>query len=145
MPACEQSARRGARKPAADRTNGMLSCLRFIIGAILATATLGVSSVGVDATLNLRHQAKAGPIESSRNLVFDDRADWNQFYYADGARRFGELARKPDASVPAETPAVAVARGPEDAAQPVAVQPAAKDQSSERPPDTSARVPQTVT
>jgi hypothetical protein len=69
----------------------MLSGFRFVIGAILATAMLGVSSLGVYTTVKLKHQAKAGPIESSRTLVFDDRADWNQFYDPDSARRFEEL------------------------------------------------------
>ena len=58
----------------------MLSSLRFIIGAILAGATLYVSALGLLATARLKHMAKAGPIEVSRHLLFDDRADWNQFY-----------------------------------------------------------------
>jgi hypothetical protein len=79
----------------------MLSGFRFFVGAILATAMLGVSSLGLYTAVMLRHQAKAGPISSSRNLLFDDRGDWNQFHDPDGARRFEELARKPGASEPA--------------------------------------------
>jgi hypothetical protein len=80
----------------------MLSDFRFVIGAILATAMLGMNSLGLYATVKLRHQTIAGPIESSRNPVFDDRADWNQFYYPDSARRFEELlARGASASEPA--------------------------------------------
>ena len=79
----------------------MLSSLRFIIGAILAGATLYVSALGLLATARLKHMAKAGPIEVSRHLLFDDRADWNQFYDPDSARRFEKLARRPEASEPA--------------------------------------------
>src|SRR5271166_3940002 len=51
--------------------------------------------------------------EVSRNLLFDDRMAWNQFYDADGARRFEKLERKPSASEPAETSALAAPRAPE--------------------------------
>jgi hypothetical protein len=88
-PACAQGnglARRA--QIAAERMNLMLSGLRFVIGAILAAAMLGVGSLGLYATVKLRHQANAGPIESSRNLMFGDRADWNPFYYSDSVRRF---------------------------------------------------------
>src|SRR5271166_5010654 len=112
----QQSTLREARRPAAERVTAMLSSLRFIIGAILAGATLYVSALGLLATARLRHMAKAGPIEVSRNLLFDDRADWNQFYDADGARRFEKLARKPSASEPAETSALGAPRAPEQAA-----------------------------
>jgi hypothetical protein len=135
----------GARTPAAERVNRMLSGFRFVIGAILATAMLGVGSFGLYATVKLRHQAKAGPIESSRNLVFDDRADWNQFYYPDSARLFEELVRKASASESAETSALPAARGAENVARQAAAQSAANDGSKERAADRSAGEPQRVT
>jgi hypothetical protein len=130
---------REPRKPAAERVTAMLSSLRFIIGAILAGATLYVSALGLHATARLRHMAKAGPIEVSRNLLFDDRVAWNQFYDADGARRFEKLARKPSASETAETSALGAPRAPEQAAPEASDQPAAEKPSEERLAEQSER------
>jgi hypothetical protein len=122
----------------------MLSGLRFVIGAILATAMLGVGSLGLYATVKLRHQASEGPIESSRNLMFGDRADWNPFYYADSAARFEELTRQPGASETAEAPPSAAAGGAENMAQPAAVVSADDDSSKERAADKWADEPPPV-
>jgi len=127
----QQSTLREARKPAAERVTAMLSSLRFIIGAILAGATLYVGALGLFATARLRHMAKAGPIEVSRNLLFDDRTAWNRFYDADGARRFEKLARKRSASEPAETSALGAPRAPEGAELEASEQPAAEKLSEE--------------
>jgi hypothetical protein len=98
----------------------MLPDFRFVIGAGLATAFLGVTSVGLLATVRLTHQGKVGPLESSRTLAFD-RADWNQFADPESVRRFDELARKIDAV--------------EHAAQP------ASDQPTSAPPPVAAQAP----
>jgi hypothetical protein len=127
--ALRQSTIAGACKPAAGRVN-MISGFRFVVGAILATAMLGVSSLGLYTAVMLRHQAKAGPIESSRNLLFDDRADWNQFYDPDGARRFEELAGKSAASEPAEASAPPAARASENAMRQATAQSAAPDDAN---------------
>jgi hypothetical protein len=83
----------------------MLPDLRFAIGAILATSVLAVTALGLFTATRLTHQAKPGPLETSRNLAFDDRSDWNQFYDPESARRFEELARKSDGSAqPAADP-----------------------------------------
>jgi hypothetical protein len=140
----QPSTLREPRKPAAERVPAMPSSLRFIIGAILAGATLYVSALGLLATARLRHMAKPGPIEVSRNLLFDDRMAWNQFYNADGARRFEKLARKPSASEPAETSALAAPRAPEQAAPEASEQPAAEKPSEERPAEQSERKPPPV-
>src|SRR6516162_6705408 len=116
----------------------MLSSLRFIIGAILAGATLYVSALGLLATARLKHMAKAGPIEVSRHLLFDDRADWNQFYDPDSARRFEKLARRPEASEPAETSALAAPGAPGQAAPEESIEPAAAKSSEQSPADQSA-------
>jgi len=116
----------------------MLSSLRFIIGAILAGATLYVSALGLLATARLKHMAKAGPIEVSRHLLFDDRADWNQFYDPDSARRFEKLARRPEASEPAETSALAAPGAPGQAAPEASIEPAAAKSSEQSPADQSA-------
>jgi hypothetical protein len=97
----------------------MLSGFRFVIGAILATAMLGVSSLGVYTTVKLKHQAKAGPIESSRTLVFDDRADWNQFYDPDSARRFEELVVVTNATAASAPASIEPRSGEPPAAQAV--------------------------
>jgi hypothetical protein len=116
----------------------MLSSLRFIIGAILAGATLYVSALGLLATARLKHMAKSGPIEVSRHLLFDDRVDWNQFYDPDSAQRFEKLARRPEASEPAETSDLAAPRIPELAAPEASIEPATRELSEERPADQSA-------
>ena len=116
----------------------MLSSLRFIIGAILAGATLYVSALGLLTTARLKHMAKAGPIEVSRHLLFDDRADWNQFYVPDSARRFEKLARRPEASEPAETSALAAPGAPGQAAPEASIEPAAAKSSEQSPADQSA-------
>jgi hypothetical protein len=123
----------------------MLSGFRFVIGALLASAMLGVGSLGLYATVKLRHQAKAGPIESSRNLVFDDRVDWNQFYSPDSARLFEQLAPKASASEPAESSVPPAAGGSDNVVQQAAAQSAAIDVSRERPGVKSPGEPQPVT
>ena len=55
-------------------------------------------SIVVFTTIKLGPQNRAGPLESSRHLGFDDRADWNQFYDSEAGRRFEELAFKADAA-----------------------------------------------
>jgi hypothetical protein len=86
------------RQDAGRKTvNRMLPDFRFVIGATLAVVVLAVTSFGLFAAVRLAHQAKVGPLESSRGLVFDDRADWNPFYDPDSARRFEELAHRAEA------------------------------------------------
>ena len=53
--------------------------------------------VGLFVSARLSHQAKMGPLESSRNLAFTDSAEWNQFYDAGSVRRFVGLARQGEA------------------------------------------------
>jgi hypothetical protein len=106
----------------------MLPDLRFVIGAVLATTMLGVVSIGVFTTFKLGPQNRAGPLESSRYLGFDDRADWNQFYDSEAGRRFEELAFKVDAAdilakrsadepLQVTSPVAAAGAGPEGAAE----------------------------
>jgi len=76
--------------------NRMLPVFRFVIGATLAVVVLAVTSFGLFMAVHVAHQPKVGPLEASRSPVFDDRADWNQFYDPAVARRFEERARKAD-------------------------------------------------
>ena len=135
--AVQRSASQGSRV-AGDATSrgqarngeGMLPNLRFVIGAILATAFLGAASVGLFATVRSPHQAKVGPLEASRTEAFGDRADWNQFADPDAARRFGSLTRMAEAIEIMPQPAPAE---PTPAAPPAAA-PAGDDHQSESVP-----------
>jgi len=121
----------GARAGQAGRVTvkRMLPNFRFVIGAVLATMLLAVAGLGLFTATRLTHQAKVGPLETSRNLAFDDRSDWNQFYDPENARRFEELVRRSDsaaqqaADAPAEAPpagaAVVVVVPPSDAPPPL--------------------------
>src|SRR5215470_3073734 len=116
----------------------MLPDFRFVIGAVLAIAVLGTTAFGMLVAMRATHQTKAGPLEVSRNLAFDDRADWNQFYDPDSGRRFEELARRSDAP-PARPP-----HAPEPAAAERSAEPAVPVAPAEpvRPVEASvARVP----
>jgi hypothetical protein len=72
----------------------MLPDFRFIIGAALAATLLAVSGLGLFTATQLAHQAKMGPLETSRSLAFADHPEFNQFYDAETARRFEDVARK---------------------------------------------------
>jgi hypothetical protein len=90
----------------ARTVNRMLPNFRFVIGAVLATALLAVTALGLFASVHATHQMNVGPLEASRNLVFDDRTVWNQFNDPEAARRFMELMRRlAPADEPAETAA----------------------------------------
>ena len=59
---------------------------------------LAVVCLSLVAAVYVTHQGKVGPLELSRNLPFDDRSDWNQFYDPESARRFAGLAHRAYAS-----------------------------------------------
>lgn len=48
----------------------MLPDLRFLIGAVLATALLGVTLFGLAAAMHISQQSKISPIEASRMLAY---------------------------------------------------------------------------
>jgi hypothetical protein len=118
----------------------MLSSLRFVMGAILASATLMVSALGLLSIVKLGQITTAGPTQVSRNLSFDDRTDWNQFYDADSGWRFEQLARKRIDVEPEQTPAIAPIRQAEPAAEPSA-QPPVENPSDEHAEATGRRSP----
>jgi hypothetical protein len=76
----------------------MLPDFRFVIGATLAAAVLGIAAFGLATTVRLSHLAKIGPMEVARSLAFDERANWNQFSDPELTRRFEDLARQADAT-----------------------------------------------
>ncbi|MEA2938349.1 MAG: hypothetical protein QOC56_1853 [Alphaproteobacteria bacterium] len=74
----------------------MLPSFRFLIGTALACVLLIVSAFGLAASMRLAQQTRVTSIEASRTLAFAERADLNQFFDADGLRRFGATVRLPD-------------------------------------------------
>jgi hypothetical protein len=48
----------------------MIPDLRFVIGAVMATALLGVTLFGLAAAMHISHQSKLSPLEASRLLAF---------------------------------------------------------------------------
>jgi len=118
------------RRPAIRATDlEMLSSLRFVMGAILASATLMVSALGLLSIVRLGQITTAGPTEVSRNLSFDDRTDWNQFYDADSGWRFEQLARRRINIEPEQISAIAPARPPDPAAPDPSAEPAGEEPS----------------
>jgi hypothetical protein len=107
--------------------NGMLPDFRFVLGAILALAMLAVGGLGLVTSVQLAREAHMAPLEESRSLAFAGRAEWNQFYDPDGARRFEGLAGKaeaPLATARLEPPAETSTLAPPEPAPPVIVPPA---------------------
>jgi hypothetical protein len=103
------------------RVNGMLPGFRFVIGATVAAAMLAIVAIGLFAAARMTHQPKVGPLETSRNVTFDDRTAWNQFADPDSVRRFEELAERSTRAVgsalrSAAAPANEQASVPADAA-----------------------------
>ncbi len=52
----------------------MLPDLRFVIGAVIATALSGVTLFGLAATMHISHQSRVGPLEASRMLAYTPEA-----------------------------------------------------------------------
>jgi hypothetical protein len=69
----------------------MLPDLRFAIGAVLATALLGVTAFGMAAAVQIAHQGKVSPLEASRMLA-----------YTPDARRELQADSGPFANIPAD-------------------------------------------
>jgi hypothetical protein len=108
----------------------MLPDLRFVIGAGLATTLLVVTGFGVVATLRLAHQAKVGPLASSRALAYADQTDWNQFQDPTAARRFEDMTRPiaSESAAPSLEPPAEVATA---ALEPVAPSPISEPTAQE--------------
>lgn len=48
----------------------MIPDLRFVVGAVIATALLGVTLFGLAAAMHISHQSKISPLEASRLLAY---------------------------------------------------------------------------
>lgn len=119
----------------------MLPDLRFVFGALITLALMGMVAVGLFVSARLSLQAKVGPLEASRTSVFTDSIEWNQFYDPGSVRRFVGLARQGEARESPDLP-------PEDRAEVQAGAPAAVPAASEPPvpdqhddPDPAAATP----
>lgn len=86
----------GARwKPRAGVTR-MIPDLRFVVGAVIATALLGVTLFGLAAAMHISHQSKISPLEASRLLAYTPESRHRIFDVP--APRFDS----PFASIPAD-------------------------------------------
>jgi hypothetical protein len=99
----------------------MLPDFRFVFGATLATAMLGVAGFGLVASVRLLHEARVGSLETAQTLAYAGPTEWNQFYDPDSARRFAETAGKADdpgaparLETPDETPAATAPAIPDE-------------------------------
>src|SRR5829696_86604 len=128
-------------RPAAEG-EAMLPDFRFVIGATLATAMLGIAIFGLSTAVRLSHEAKVGPPETLRISAFDKRADWNQFSDPELARRFDALARQAEAGAATPVPeAVAAAEVPQPAlAVPALEAPAPNELPASIPPNSEANL-----
>jgi hypothetical protein len=119
----------------------MLPDLRFVIGAVMATALLGVTLFGLAAAMHISHQSKVGPLEASRMLAYTPESGHRIFDAP--ARRFDDpfanipaavnpvpLQQQPGSAEPQAAPTLAAAAA-QPAAQPESPpQPAASDADS---------------
>jgi hypothetical protein len=70
---------------------------RFVLGAILAIAVLGVTGFGLAVSVRLAHEARMRALEPGRSLAFAAPAERNPFYDPDGARRLEGSAGRTEA------------------------------------------------
>ena len=85
----------------------MLPDVRFVLGAFLAIAVLGVAGLGLVTSVQLVREAHMVPLEDTRSLAFSGHTEWNQFYDPDAARGFGgsgSKAENPVAAARLQTP-----------------------------------------
>ena len=82
----------------------MLPDLRFVFGALITLALMGMVAVGLFVSARLTLQSKVGPLEASRTSVFTDSIEWNQFYDAGSVRRFVGLSPRGEARETADAP-----------------------------------------
>jgi hypothetical protein len=85
-------AERAARLPEPATVHGMLPDFRFVLGAVVAIALLGVAGLGLVTSTRLVREAHMGPLDDTRSLAFAGHAEWNQFYDPEAARRFAGLS-----------------------------------------------------
>jgi hypothetical protein len=77
----------------------MLPDFRFVLGAVLATALLVVTGIGLFSAVKVAHQARVGPLEASRSLAFAPEHGRPRF--RDATPRFGmPSADDPFANLP---------------------------------------------
>jgi hypothetical protein len=101
--------------PRPQTVHGMLPDFRFVLGAIVAIALLGVAGLGVVTSVRLVREAHMGPLDDSRSLAFAGHSEWNQFYDPEAARRFAGLTGKSESPVAEARP-----QAPDDESAPPA-------------------------
>ncbi len=75
----------------------MLPDLRFVLGALIATAVLGVTLFGLAATMHISYQSKIGPLEASRMLAYTSEGGRHRIFEISAPR-----ADSPFANIPAD-------------------------------------------
>ena len=123
---------------------GMLPDFRFVIGALLAIAVLGIAGFGLAVSVKLVHQAQLSPLEESRSLAFAGRAEWNQFYEPERTRRIEGMMPAADEPV-ITTPSMPSVAAPSEDAPPeperVASLPVSTTPASDRTEDKTSPDP----
>ncbi len=80
----------------------MLPDFRFLVGAVLATALLAVTGIGLFSAVKIAHQARIGPLEASRSFAF--APEHGRPPFRDATPRFGmPLHEDPFANLPRGT------------------------------------------
>ena len=105
----------------------MLPDLRFLIGAVMATALLGVTLFGLAAAMHISHQSKVGPLEASRLLAYTPEGR-HQIFNSPPPR-----ADSPFANIPAEPPPVPLQQAAEPTAPSVEITASAEAASLPQP------------
>lgn len=104
----------------------MIPDLRFVLGAVIATALLGITLFGLVTAVHLSHQSKVGPLEASRLLAYTPEGR-HRVFGAPAPRfdsPFATIAADPDplqqSAAPAEPaePAPAPLQQPDEPAAP---------------------------
>ena len=116
----------------------MLPDLRFVIGAVMATALLGVTLFGLAAAMHISHQSKVGPLEASRMLAYTPESRHRIFDMP--ARRFDN----PFANIPAAANSVPLQQPAEPAEPQGAPTQTAAAEQPESPPQPAASDADTV-
>ena len=113
----------------------MLPDLRFLIGAVLATALLGVTLFGLAAAMHISHQSKLSPLDASRMLAYTPDSQHRIF---DIPARRGD---SPFANIPADPNPVPLQQPAAPEVPPVQTAAAAQPAPMEQPMPAAEPVP----
>jgi hypothetical protein len=110
----------------------MIPDLRFVVGAVIATALLGVMLFGLAAAMHISHQSKISPLEASRLLAYTPESRHRIFDVP--APRLDS----PFANIPADPNPVPLQQPAEPAAVPLQTAATAQPTPDAQPPASDA-------